>query len=45
MSSLYPQEDDNLNIVHCETQIRLQGRTQRTCWKGEREDAPVFLLV
>lgn len=45
MSSFHPQEDDNLNIVHLETQIRLQGRTLGTCWKGEKKDVPAFLLV
>lgn len=43
MSALYPQENDNLNIVQLEILVRLQGRILENSL-GERKVVPTFLL-
>lgn len=37
MSALYPQENDNFNIVRLETPIRLQGRILENLLEGREE--------
>lgn len=44
ISALYPQENDNLTIVHLEILVRLHGRILENSLEG-REVDPTFLLV
>lgn len=42
MSALYPQENDNLNIVQLEILVRLQGRILENSLEGKEKGCPHF---